>query len=279
MPRTLIEAKNRCAERVKRKLNISKSPAVIIMRNKLSLLPDGWTFRIQFKKGVVEGPDFYCPDDFYDNEGIPWNPIDLLREVYPVLFFHTDRNGKVHSDITEVRVHFGEVTISAGFNWTIMGSMVNSNEKFCAVLSLFTRPLFRDCGVASLLKKDEIQYAIKSGCTFIHTWHDQDNPYFISAIIPALKNGFFLYRGQNVGGQQYEGAGCIHLRKYLDGRVTAYEVKLEGFQGRLLSPDENDKIAGALLKTRRRYPGRIIQSVDCHAIIPKDIHAVLPSLK
>ena len=142
------------------------------------------------------------------------------------------------------------------------GTMHETNEKYCVIIFVHTRPLFQRCHIATLLKIDEVDFSKSSGCSYIQTWHERDNPDFYGAISPSLKNDFFLFHGTNAGGEEYEEARFIHLRKYLDGRSFYSKVMIDGERKRLVSPRDNEIILKALEKTRKKYCGRLIKKIS-----------------
>ena len=58
--------------------------------------------------------------------------------------------------------------VTGGINWLVMGVLKNK-EKYCAVLDMEVRPLFRKCGLANLMKHTELELAKREKCDFIHT--------------------------------------------------------------------------------------------------------------
>jgi hypothetical protein len=206
---------------------------------------------------VVEPPEDF--EDFSD-------PVGEFRTTYPQLFFDSDKNCPFEMHLLDIRLRLGQVTVSAGFSWPVVGMLVRGGgKKFCAVNSLFIRELFRGCGISSLLKLAEIDLAESQQCNFIQTWHESDNPYFVSAIVPSLKTGFVLFHGTSNGGEVYEDNGRVHLRKYLDGKHRFSKVSLEngGKETELISPDQNESIichfAGL---AGSKHPGKSISSIS-----------------
>ncbi len=251
-----------CSDRIKSRFSLSNTPAIEVVRNDLQVGEDGWSCEIEFKDGSVEPPSQYCHDAFYDVHGDSINPIEQLRIEYPQLFFDSDKNRGFETHITEVRVTLGEVSTSAGFNWTIFGTTHETSEKYCAIIYVHTRPLFQRCHIATLLKIEELNFSKNSGCRYIQTWHERDNPDFFGAISPSLKNDFFLFHGTNAGGEQYEEAKFIHLRKYLDGSPYYSKVTINDKKRWLVSPRDNEIILKALKESRKKYCGRIIKKIS-----------------
>ncbi len=254
--------KKDCAVRIRQRFGLAEVPVIQVVRNNLVVLADGWSYKIAFPDGAVELPDKYCYDVFFDSPGNPKNPIEVLRHEYPQLFYDADKNAGFETDVTEVRATLGSVCISAGFNWTISGTIRGTDKMFCAVLYVYTRELFRSCGIAGLLKKDEIELAAERGCSFIQTWHKKDNPNFYAAIAPGLKEDFFLYHGSNAGGEEYEESEYIHLRKYLDGQSFSSRVQFGGRSQKLISPRDNAKISELFRTTSEEYPGMLVKAVS-----------------
>lgn len=258
-----FEERKVCSEKIKTRFSLSEPPVIEVVRNELKVCEDGWSYEIDFKKGVVEPPSQYSYDTFYEihGNGNSKNPIEQLRIEYPQLFFDSDKNLGFKTHITEAWVTLGKMTTSAGFNWTVFGTMRETNEKYCAIISVHTRPLFQRCHIATLLKIDEVAFSRESGCDFIQTWHKKDNPDFYGAISPSLKNNFFLFHGTNAGGEQYEEAKFVHLRKYLDKRSFYSKVMIDGEKKAIVSPRDNEIIIAKLRRTRG-YCARIIKEIS-----------------
>lgn len=147
--------------------------------------------------------------------------------------------------LMEILVGFGRVKVSAGYNWIAMGRTING-KKYMAIIDVMVRPMFRNCGLMSYMKRREIQLARSEKCDFIETWHYRGNPHFNSAIIPGLKCGFVLYHGKDE--EYYENKGCIHLRYYFGGQTKQNVQVLFRDGTRLQSPKENGAIIDHLLE-------------------------------
>jgi len=246
-----------CAEKLKQRLGLLNPPKVFLVNRKFHLLEDGWNYVLNPTRGVIE-PSEYYEDKLQD-------PINEFKGTYPQIFFDTDKNSPFEMSLLEVRVKLAEVTALAGYSWLTMGKLLRGGGKFCAVCSLFVQELFRGCSVSTLLKLAEIDLALSRQCSFIQTWHEANNPCFVSAIIPSLKTGFVLFHGTANGGEVYEEEGSIHLRKYLDGKSRSSRVLLEngGTTAEMISPDQNDGIMSYLIGLAgTRHPGKAIKRIS-----------------
>jgi len=167
------------------------------------------------------------------------------------------------SFLIEPIINFGSsaTQVSGGYNWLVMG-MLQNKEKYCAVLDLTVRPLFRKCGLANLLKRAELELARQENCDFIQTWHWTGNPHFNAAIAPGLRCGFTFYRGNPHDGEAYEDRGYIHLRHYFD-KTKKRSVDLKTKDGKVFkSPVDNFAIMDYLEACPNQYPARMIQSIE-----------------
>ena len=63
----------------------------------------------------------------------------------------------------------------------------SDGRKFCAVLYILVRDLFKECGISSFLKLKEIELAKENNCDFIQTYHRTDNLDFLPAITLASR--------------------------------------------------------------------------------------------
>jgi hypothetical protein len=243
--------KKACAEAIKSRLGLQSPPDISVVKRPFDLQADGWSYKLRKTRNIAEPATSY---------GGPFDdPIEALRETYPQLFFDTDKNQPPEITMCDVRVKLGSVKTSAGFVWLAIGSSLHG-FKYCAILFVMVRDLFKGCGISSLLKLAEIRMAHE--CKFIQTWHEASNRDFISAITPSLKNDFILFHGSHRGGEGYEDdAGAIHLRKYFDEKQR-YSIVTIADDVQLRSPDENDKILERLANHHGRYPGMIIKSVS-----------------
>ena len=254
--KSIAQKSAECAKKVKARLGLAEPPKLTVAKRGFDLRDDGWTYRLRRTTKAIEPPESY-EEDLND-------PLTGFRETYRQLYFDSDKNVPLEMYLLEVRVRLGKVSVSAGFSWLVMGTLLRSGQRFCAVNYQVVRELFRDCSLSSLFKLSEIKLAVENDCTFIQTWHEADNPCFIAAIIPSLKNGFLLFHGSKRGGEEYEDNGSVHLRKYLDEKHRYSEVTLRDGDEiiKLRSPDQNDRIGEHLVSVRTRRPGKSILRIS-----------------
>jgi len=240
---------------IQKKLGLSDSPEVSLAVRMVDKPDNRGHYKID-----LWGGDVTEPAEYFRVEGWFNRPLQQFRETYPQL--SKDTNGKYPFTLylTEVFVEFGEVRLTAGFNWLIIGVLKNG-ERFCAVLDVEVRPMFRGCRLMTLMKHDEIECARKEKCDFIQTWHASDNPDFNAAIIPSLKTGFVLYRGDSEDGEDYEDKGCVHLRYYFD-RKKCRNVRVWFKNGEELQSSENNYLIIHQLLKSSPYPGIKIVRIE-----------------
>jgi hypothetical protein len=254
-----IENKTKiCAKKIQNRLRLLNTPEITLISRSFEKKPDGWCFGTkpnQFVTNVKESVLNWS--DLFEGEII--YPFQDLYFYYPEVFQEANKNVEFEPILTEILVQLGAIRVSAGFNCMILGQLTD-NSRFMVVKHLSIRELFNNCGLASLIKLDEIKIAETHKCTFIHTWHEYDNPNLISAMVPSLKNGFILYQKIGSKGIGYDGDGSIHLRKYFNNDFIS-EVLIEGQKEPVVSPEQNDFIIKALLATSRRHKGKIFKNI------------------
>lgn len=233
-------------------------------------------FGIQARLGLFEPPETVLFDrregdapepepvlDLPEARGKPNGPHRALAENYLQLSHDLDGEQRVESIFVEVRVRLGQVLVCAGHSRLAAGRLA-TGERFAAVVAVEVGELFRECGVRSLLSLGEIEAAEKSGLDFLQIYVRAGNPAFMAAVVPSLRNGFVLFRGNARGGEQYEEAGYVHLRKYLDGTPREAAVLLEhgGGGAEFSSPSENGRIVEYLSSLKRlKYPGKAVKRI------------------
>jgi len=185
-----------------------------------------------------------------------------LRDEYPQLYRDTDWKYPLEVLLIEPIISFGEpvMRISTGINWLVTG-VLKTSDKYCAVLDVEVRPMFRHCGLAGLMKNIEIELAFERSCDFIQTWHWHLNPDFNSAIIPGLRCGFVLHRGLPGDAEEYEDSGHIHLRYYFS-QAQDRRSRVRFRNGNtFISPEENEAMIRHLTEYKE-YPGTEIMRID-----------------
>ncbi len=190
----------------------------------------------------------FLPKGYFDSA------VGSLRDTYWQLWKDTRKDSHLKICLIEVYVTLGQVDVPAAYNWLVSG-VLKTGERYCAICDVMVWETFRGCGLMTLLKGEEIEWARQKKCDFIQTWHAAENPDFNSAIIPSLKNSFVLYHG--LDDEEYEESGCIHLRYYFD-RKKSHNVQVLFRDGKAYqSPRQNNSIIKHLLKFKR-YPGKSI---------------------
>lgn len=252
-----------CAKRIQSKLGLASLPEIIVYSRPFKKM-DLWAYRIDNTKHVADTAEsLFIWDNGFNGEYL--YPVNDLQEEYPMVFESADKNQAFTPLLTEILILFdGKTKTSAAYNYMITGALLNG-EQFMAILSLYVRELFRGCGLASLIKIEEIRLARKRRCDFIHTWHVYDNPNLSSAMIPGLKSGFLLFQTNKKNGVGYAGDGSIHLRKYFNNHHCS-EVYIEQRKQPITSPDQNQDIIGALLASKRKYKGKMFRKIVTNTI-------------
>jgi len=246
----IAKQKSLCAEKIKSKLKLSLIPVIKINHRKFIRLKSDYDYKMALSdfEEIIEPLESWEPYMHRKN----YHMIREIRDSYAQVYVDADKTKPFVPHVTEILVKFGKrIIISAAYNFMITGYL-KTGEKFMTIASLSVRGLFRDCGLATLLKLDEISLAKQLKCDFIHTWHAADNPRLIAAMAPSLKRGFILYHGPDNGVDEYEDEGCIHLRLYLNGNRHLSKVAISGKGKSFLSPSENTLIIKTLSKGRRQ---------------------------
>lgn len=250
-----FDQKKKCAEKIRERRGLKDIPQIEIIERPFRKLKNSKKYKLEEPKKIVESAEYYCEENYLDK------PVAKFRNEYRQLSRDTDNSKPFDIRLIEARVKLGTITTSAGFNWIIIGNL-RDGTKYCAIIYICVRKLFRGCGISTLLKLKEIQLAEENGCHFIQTYHKNNIRKFISAIVPSLNEGFLLYHGEDTGGEQYEEDGFVHLRKYFDNEKHYSNVTIQGSSGTLVSPEQNAVIIDLLNETERKNPGRIIKKIE-----------------
>lgn len=251
----LSDQKKKCAEIIRERLGLKDIPQIEIIERPFRKLKNSKKYKLEESKEIIESAEYYCKANYFDSS------VTEFRGEYWQLSHDTDNSKPLEIRLIEARVKLGTITTYAGFNWIIIGNLIDG-RKYCAIIWIYVRELFRLCGISTLLKMKEIQLAGGNGCSFIQTYHVNDNPDFVAAIVPGLRNDFLLYHGKKAGGEQYEEDGYIHLRRYFDNEKHYSNITIQGTSGTIISPDQNAVIINLLNKTKRKYPGQIIKKIE-----------------
>ena len=239
-------------QRIKEKFGLKNLPKVTVKRRPFKRNANGRYKLNAAGAGIHVSSESFLPKGYFDSA------VGSFRDTYWQLRKDT-RKGSSHLKLCllEVYVTLGKVDMPAGYNWLVSG-VLKTGERYCAIGDVMVWGIFRGCGLMTLLKREEIEWARQMKCDFIQTWHAADNPDFNSAIIPSLKKGFVLYHG--LDDEEYEESGCIHLRYYFDRRKI-HNVQVFFRDGKVLqSPRQNGSIIKHLLKFKK-YPGKSILQI------------------
>jgi len=247
-----------CRNRIRRRLNLSILPDVQIQIRNFEGPDRGGHYKIRPNAwSIIEPAEFWCETGYFKKI------VGQLHKEYPQL--HRDTNWRIplKPSLIEPIISFGSsaMKVTGGINWIVTGVLKNK-EKYCAVIDVEVRPMFRKCGLANLMKHMEIELAKREKCDFIQTWHWADNPNFNAAIVPSLKREFTLYHGQSHDGDAYEDRGYVHLRYYFD-ETKKRSVRVKTKDGKVFSsPVDNYAIIDYLEACPNRYPGRMINNIE-----------------
>ena len=161
--------------------------------------------------------------------------------------------------LIEPLLRLGNAVIAGGLNWVIMGTLKNG-DKYGAIKDVEVRPMLRECSLMTLMTHAEMELAKERGCDFIHTWHSRENTTFLAVVVPELEAGFMFYRGDVKDGEEYEDAGCLHLRYYFDQEKDRNVPVLFKDGKESKSPGGNPDIIHHLMRFKK-YPGREIKRI------------------
>jgi hypothetical protein len=258
------EQKISCEKKLRKNLGLRYPPKVsVVNRNYQGREDFAEVARTKLSICSFTGSDDVSePSEYNDIEEFLYTPMETLKNLYCQLN-HDRIKGITNykSYLIETHVEFaGNQTVSAGYDWVFLGKLSNE-DRFCSVLSLFVRDMFKGCGLSSLVKWKEIELANKNRCDFIQTYHEADNPYFIAAITPSLKHNFVLYHGKKTAGEKYEGAGYIHLRKYLT-RKPRSDVAVEFSNRQIFRSNKENSLILEYLKKCGETSGEEIVRIE-----------------
>jgi GNAT superfamily N-acetyltransferase len=238
-------------QRIKEKFGLKNPPKVTVKSRPFIRNASG-----RYKLDAA-GVDIHVSSESFLPKGYFDSAIGTFRDTYRQLWKDTQKGSHLKLCLMEVYVTLGKVDMPAGYNWLITG-VLKTGERYCAICDVMVWEIFRGCGLMTLLKREEIEWARQRKCDFIQTWHAAENPDFNSAIIPSLKKGFVLYHG--LDDEEFEESGCINLRYYFERRKI-HNVQVLFRDGEVLqSPRQNGSIIDHLLKFKK-YPGKSILQI------------------
>jgi hypothetical protein len=246
----------RCRGKIQEKLDLRDLPEITISVRHFDGPDCRGHYRLPAHKDHVDEPAEIMRDSRWFDK-----VIQQFKEAYYYLPHNTRKDIPYEVYLIEPLICLGNAVIAGGLNWVIMG-ILKSGEKYAAIMDVEVRPMFRCCGLMSLLKQAEMDLAKREKCDFIQTWHLSDNPDFNAAIVPSLKRGFILYHGNSKDLEDYEDRGCIHLRYYFD-RIERRNVRILFKDGKeFRSPEDNSAIIRYLEICSDKYPGRMIRKIE-----------------
>lgn len=252
MPIKPLKVASSCRQGLKTRFGLKNPPKVSVKLRPFKRKANGRYMLDAAGSDIHFCSESLMPESYFDST------IRTLRDTYHQLWKGTQKCRHLNPCLLEVYVRFGQVEMSAGYNWLVSG-VLKTGERYCAICSVMVWEIFRGCGLMTLLKREEIEWARQRKCDFIQTWHEAENPFFNSVIIPSLKKGFVFYHGHDGG--EYEEHGCIHLRYYFDRNKTINVRVLFRDGKELQSPRQNRSIITHLLKFKK-YPGKSILRIN-----------------
>jgi len=175
-------------QRIKEKFGLKNPPKVTVKRRPFKRKASGRYKLDAAGKDIHLYSESFLPNGYFDGA------VGTFRDTYRQLWKYTRKCNHLKLCLMEVYVTLGQVDMPAGYNWLISG-VLKTGERYCAIGDVMVLEIFRGCGLMTLLKREEIEWARQQKCDFIQTWHAAENPDFNSAIIPSLKKGFVLYHG------------------------------------------------------------------------------------
>ncbi len=242
-----------CAQRCRRRLGMTAVPELIVTTRRLDSYLDPENVRAFESAGNLT-----CEIDGYYNQFETLT--DMMADDWEGLWEDVDLSTDLAMHLIKLRLmpHGDpEGLLDAGYKWDFIGTLKNG-ERFCAIVNTMTMPAFRGCGLVSLLKMDEIALARRMGCAFIHTYHNRDNPGFMSVIAPNLRTGFALVADEETPAADLD--LYLHLRKHLSPGPPRRTAIIFADGARFVSPDHNAAIM-AHLQTVGPAPGRAIARI------------------
>lgn len=203
---------DRCRKKIQTKLGLRNLPEIFVKIRKFNgpnklgqyTLPEHETY-------VDESTDILMQVSRSHED------LKSYSEDYPQLFRDTDKRIPFEVYQIEPLIRICQATISGGVNRIIVGTL-KGGLKYAAILHVETRQILRNCSLMTLLNQEGIKLSKGEKCTFIQTWHESANPFFLPLITPELSVGFVTYHGDKSDGESYEDKGYVHLRYYFDRR-------------------------------------------------------------
>jgi hypothetical protein len=245
----------RCCGKIKEKLALKVLPEIIISVRHFDGPDRRGHYRLPVHKDHVDEPAELLRDSRWFDK-----VIQQFKEAYYHLPHSTRKDSFYEVYLIEPLIRMGKAVIAGGLNWVIMGTM-KSGEKYAAIIDVEVRPMLRGCSIMTLMTYVEIDLAKEEKCDFIQTWHANDNPSFLAAVVPELEVGFVFYRGNARDGENYEDEGCVHLRYYLDRRQNR-NIRVHFKDGKKFKSHRDNPEIVYHLKRFEEFPGRNILRIE-----------------
>ncbi len=245
----------RCRGKIQKKLALGGLPEITINIRHFDGPDRRGHYRLpEHEVHVHEPAEFLRDSRWFDKV------IQQFKVAYYDLPHNTRKDIPYEVYLIEPLIRLGNAVIAGGLNWVIMGTLKNG-EKYVAIKDVEVRPMLRGCSLMTLMTHAEMELAKERGCDFIHTWHSRENATFLAVVAPELEAGFMFYRGDARDGEEYEDAGCVHLRYYFDqGKDRNVRVLFKDGK-EFKSPGGNPEIIHHLMRFKK-YPGREIKRIE-----------------
>jgi hypothetical protein len=240
-----------CRGKIQEKLDLRDLPEITISIRHFDGPDRRGHYRLPVHKDHVDEPaEILRNSRWFDKV------IQQFKEAYYHLPHNTRKDIPYEVYLIEPLIRLGNTVIAGGLNWVIMG-ILKSGEKYAAIKDVEVRSMLRGCNLMTLMTHEEIKLAKEKNCDFIHTWHSNDNPSFLAAVVPELEAGFIFYRGDARDGEDYEDEGCVHLRYYLN-RKKVKNARVHFKDGKVFeSPGDNTDIIHHLMVFVNNHPGKL----------------------
>lgn len=241
-------------DKIRKRLGLRNNPKIDFRIRKFIRHGNGKYILEKSEGGIIEPPETLLDQNTFSR------PIGAFEEEYVQLAHDTKKKGPKTIILIEVITTINDLKIFAGYNLLLMDRLKNG-ERYCAIVSVHVREIFRACGLMTLLKDLEIEEAGNHCSDYIQTFHFKNNPYFNGAIIPSLKKGFILFHGSSAGGEKYEGKGYVHLRYYFQ-KQRVKDVSARFTDGTEYKSPGQNKLIIEYLKKVEQLPGKTIQKIE-----------------
>jgi len=240
--------------KIRKRLELRDNPKVEFRIRKFIRYENNKYILEKSEGGIIEPPETLIDQNTF------LRPIHDFEEEYMQLAHDTKKGNPYKIILIEIITTINNLKIFAGYNMLLVNKLKNG-ERYCAIVSVHVREIFRACGLMTLLKDLEIEEAKNNCSDYIQTYHLKNNPNFNGAIIPSLKKGFILFHGNNAGGETYEAKGYVHLRYYFQ-KQRVKDVSIRFTDGTIYNSPGQNKLIIEYLKKAEQLPGKTIQKIE-----------------